>query len=375
MKQTADNAPLAPTAARILEIGENELFCFEMAEQTEAYYASYRADLRRGRRYLGVTSLWKAVRAAWRGDYDLIVLSPPFYPGWHPRSFLAALKYTVFRGRFSEAYGALISPLLFQALRFIPLPPLIAMERSDSFGIARHQHFLLDKADVFLKRELPVDHWKTLFGSAHRRLPGRRVRMSRRWQQRIAKLRPIGIGIDQLRAEQAAGAFGAQKKTDVFFIGDVGANSTARQDVPRLIAQLRDAGFIVDFPDVRLDYEEYIRRCAQAWITLSPEGFGWECFRHIEAAIAGSVPLVSVPSIHRHKPLVIGRHCLVYYPDQDDIVDVVGNALADKVRLEKIAQAAHEHAAQNLTNLAMARDVLRTYGRSGADRARAGAGP
>ncbi|MCB1473247.1 MAG: glycosyltransferase family 1 protein [Rhodobiaceae bacterium] len=365
MTETAEDGAGPAGKGRILEIGEIELFSFEMADRTDAFYTSYRADLRRGRPYLGVINLWKAVRAAWRGEYDLIVLSPPFYPGWHPRSFLAALKFTLLRGRIGEAYGAVVSPLLFQALRFIPLPqPLIALELTDSFGIARHQHFLLDKATVFCKRELPVDHWKTLFGSAHRRLPGRRVRMSRRWQQRVAKLRPIGTGFDQWRVGEAGAVFGCEKTSDVFFMGDVAANSTARREAPRLIAQLREAGFKVDFPDTRLDYPEYIRRCAQSWITLSPEGFGWECYRHIEAAIAGSVPLVSVPTIHRYKPLVIGRHCLVYYPDEDNIVEVVRDALSDKARLGAIAQAAHEHAVENLTTLATARDLLRTHGRN-----------
>ena len=351
-----------PDDWRVLEISEIGLFCHEMPERTDAYFASYRADMRRNRTYLGIRAFFRMLRRARRGDYALIVLDPPFYPGWHPRSFLAAFKFSIFQGRPLEALGALISPLMFQALRFAPLPPCIVIERSDSFGIPSHQHFLLDKAMWFYKRELPLDHWRTLYGSAHRRLPGRSFRKKARWRRRLAKLRPIGVGIPAGSAEAAGAVFGSEKTTDVFYAAWVHGNSIVRERAAEQVDKLRAAGCTVDYPNERIDRADFMKRCAQAWITLSPEGLGWDCFRHVEAAIAGSVPLVNAPTIERYKPLVVGEHCLAYFPDEDKLVEVVREALADKARLTRMARAAHEHALANLTNPAMARDLLRLHG-------------
>lgn len=362
MTDAATDSERPGHGGRILEIGEIGLFYLTLPERTDALYASYRADLKNGRRYLGIAAMWTAVRAARRGKYDLIVLHPPLYPGWHPRSFLAALKFSLFRGRISDTYGAVVSPLLFGALRFVRLPPLVVVDKSDSFGIPRHHHFLFDKAVAYLKRELPVDHWQTLYGSAHSRLPGLHFRLGKRWQRRVAKLRPIALGLHECGVEAALKAYGAEKKTDVFFAGGVAGNSVARAQVPQLIEQLRAAGVSVDFPQERLPFEEFIRRCAQSWLTLSPEGLGWDCYRHVEAAIAGSVPLFNAPTIHRYKPLVVGEQCLVYFPDEDNIVDVVRAALSNKARLRKMAKSAHDHARRHLTDAAVSHDIMRTYG-------------
>jgi glycosyltransferase involved in cell wall biosynthesis len=101
-----------------------------------------------------------------------------------------------------------------------------------------------------------------------------------------------------------------------------------------------------------------MKRCAQAWITLSPAGLGWDCYRHMEAALAGSVPLVSAPTIHRYRPLLIGEQCLSYHPDEDRIADIVGTALADKERLQAMAHSAREHVRKHLTECAICLDLL-----------------
>lgn len=102
-----------------------------------------------------------------------------------------------------------------------------------------------------------------------------------------------------------------------------------------------------------------MRRCAESWITLSPAGLGWDCYRHMEAALAGSVPLVSTPTIERYRPLVTGEHCLAYHPDEDRIVPIVTEALADKARLQRMAEAARQHVLDHLTETAICRQLLR----------------
>ena len=340
-------------AGRVLEIGETGLFHWGMRESTDALYTSYRADLRQGRRYLGLFSLLKAIRAVRRGDYALVVLHAPYYPGWHWRSVLPAFKFTLFKGRPLELPGALLSPLLFELTRLLPADRLIAIDRADSFGMPAHHFFLLDRVKAYFKRELPFDHWKVFYGSAHRRLPGLSFRRKPRWLARMAKLRPIGLGLPREQVAAASAAFPAEKTSDIFFAGTVAGNSTVRTDALERLEELRQAGFRVDVPDRPLPREEFMKRCAQSWLTLSPEGLGWDCYRHMEAALAGSVPLVSAPSIHRYRPMKIGTHCLCYFPDEGSIVDLVGAALAEKDRLTAMAAAARRHVLDHLTDEAL----------------------
>ncbi|WP_404862515.1 glycosyltransferase [Georhizobium sp. MAB10] len=349
----------APSKRDILEIGETGLFHWAMPERTEAFYASYRADLRQGRPYLGLRDVLAIRRAMRSNRYRLVVVHPPFYSGWQPRSFLAALKFSLFRGNIRETWGALTSPLFFELLRFVALKPLIAIERSDSFGIPAHHFAWIDKADAYYKRELPVDHWQVFYGSGHRRLPGASFRRKPRWLKRLAKLKPIGLGLNRQQTQAADRAFGADKTADVFFAGGIDGNSHVRSRMPALIAALRAAGVTVDVPEGRLPLDAFMARCAKAWITLSPEGLGWDCYRHMEAAIAGSVPLVNAPTIDRYRPLEVDRHCLVYYPDEEArAVESVVAALADKPRLRDMAHAARAHALSNLTERAITEALL-----------------
>ncbi len=358
MKTGAEPDIEKPPSVRVLEIGETGLFHWGLPDRTDALYASYRADLRGTRPYLGLRSLLKAFRDIRAGRYGLIVLHPPLYPGWHWRSFLAALKYTIFKGRPLDLYGALASPIYFALLRLLPRCRMIAVDRSDSFGLPRHTFCLLDRVDAFYKRELPYDHWQVFFGSGHRRLPGRTFRLKNRWLRRVSKLRPIGLALPTRQARQAEAAFADEKTSDVFFAGTISGNSSVRAAVPELIDKLKSAGVGVDVPDGPLPIEEFMRRCAGAWITLSPEGLGWDCYRHMEAALAGSVPLVSAPTIDRYRPLIIGEQCLCYFPDEDRIASVVTAALADKGRLRAMALSAREHVRRHHTESAICLDLL-----------------
>lgn len=345
-------------AARVLEIGEHPLFGRVMPEVTESYFAGYLARMRRDLPFFGFIALLRTLSAARRGEYDLIVVAPPLYPGWHPRSFLAAFKFTLFKGRPRDLWGALVSPLLFAALRLYPGERMIAINRSDSFGLPRHQFFLLDKAQAFFKRELPIDHWQALTGTAHRRQPGLNFRRKPRWRARMAKLRPFALGLSPEATAGALAAGPAAKRSDVFFAGTIDGNSHVRTLVPAQLMALRAAGVVVDHAEKPVPREEFYRRCAEAWLTLSPAGLGWDCYRHVEAALAGSVPLVSAPTIDRYRPLVIGEHCLAYHPDEGRLTDIVVAALADKAKLAAMAAAAREHALRHLTDEAVCRALL-----------------
>lgn len=347
---------------KVLEIGEFELFSSTIPENTEAYFTGYRAPHRHNRPYFGIRAFLCTLRAARRGDYDLIVIAPPLYPGWSLVSVFSALKYTIAKWQPRELWGALTSPLFFSLTRFFPGERMIAIDRSDSFGLPRHCFFLLDKAQAFFKRELPLDHWQALYGSAHPRLPGMGVRLKRRWRNRVAKLRPIGLGLDRVRSAEAYDAATDAKTHDIFFAGMIDGNSSVRALVPAQMAALEAAGVAVNWQKEAVPRADFYRHCAQAWLTLSPAGLGWDCFRHVEAALCGSVPLVSTPTIDRFKPYETGVQCLVYDPHASRFVEMVKAALADKERLAGMAQAARDHAMKHLTDAAICRALLEEFG-------------
>ena len=82
---------------------------------------------------------------------------------------------------------------------------------------------------------------------------------------------------------------------------------------------------------------------AAAWLAWSPGGLGWDCYRHYEAPLVGTVPLINNPTILRYQPLRDGEHAFYYAPEPGGLAEVARKALADKPRLRKIAEAARAH--------------------------------
>src|SRR5262249_48946857 len=122
---------------------------------------------------------------------DLIVVhAPPFRP-WSGRALGRALfRRSAFSGNFPafRGFGA-------ELLRFPAAAPIVVLDLEDTTTIARSNLFLLDKATVYFKRELPTDHWQVFAGTAHWRVPTPRFRSQRRNRERIEKLRPISLGL------------------------------------------------------------------------------------------------------------------------------------------------------------------------------------
>jgi len=103
---------------------------------------------------------------------------------------------------------------------------------------------------------------------------------------------------------------------------------------------LQGQGLVIDVCEGGLSRSEYLARCARAWLTWSPEGYGWECLRHYEASLCLSVPVLSPPGIARHCPLLDRVHALYYAPEGDGLRTAIVTALADKPALAAMAQAA-----------------------------------
>lgn len=355
---------------RILEVGDRSLFADTLPDNTTLLWTGARAICCAAlqRRNFGPGSVWFLMRSLRRGDFDLIVCHAPLHNPLGLRWMLRLLGRDplTFAGALFRSWGV-------QFLRVATPTPLIVMDTEDTSAIGRHNLFLFPRCRAWFKRELPPDHWKVFVGATGANTLTARFRRRRFFQECVDKLRPISLGIGEAKiqriddmtakakasseqaslqtatAETPEEAAAAPRCVDVFFAGAL-SNSHARGLGYMQLRALQNAGYAIDIAEGGLPQDEYFARCARAWLVWSPEGYGWDCFRHYEAPLCGAVPLISRPTIYRHAPLRDGEHCLTYDVEGDDLQAVVKRALGDKPRLTAMAQAAREHVLRHHTH-------------------------
>lgn len=335
---------------RIVEIGTPHM-ANAFPEQTRSFVPT---PVKRGSQLtkLSVPNLAALNSALRTPDLSLIVTGPGQRAPWSASLLMRAL----FDRRAWQGYprfGPAIAPHL---LRLPVTAPIAVIDTSDYPYINQADLFLLSRCRFYFKRELPPDHWRLFTKTAHGELPTKRFRMKSRLRHMLSKLRPISLGLLQTFKDWPV----AEKTTDVFFAGGVAGLSTVRQAGMHELLAMRERGFRIDVPEGRVPQDEFYRRCAQAWIVWSPEGFGWDCFRHYEALACGSVPLMNQPSIERHQPLLNGIHGLYYDPEPGFLTAAIEQALADKDRLRTIARTGQAHVFAHHTIPAIAKYVVET---------------
>jgi len=368
-------------SARILEIGDHDYFKEQYPERTTLLWTGARPSRNLPREsYLDCSiGRFLAETLATRQDsYDVVVAYATNQSPWHPRYWLRSLARSPLEPAtaLSRVFGVWL--LRFRALGV----PLVVLDMQDGFTIGRSNHRLIDRAKLYFKRELPVDHWHVFHGTAHPGLPTLRIRARARWQSRLAKLRPISLGLWVLSSPEgwrrisrresailtedpdAAAPLAVEqifeaKTADIFFSGSVERSSTLRPAGLEQLRNLAKRGFVVDLPTERLPKAEYYRRMSQAWLTWSPEGLGWDCYRHYEACQCLSVPVINYPTIIRHRPLEEGRHAVYYAPEGEGLTRAVEAALADKARLKRMALAGRDHVLRRHSPAAFCDRVLR----------------
>jgi hypothetical protein len=335
----------------IIEIGDKPFVSSAFPEESAYFSTTWSGDRpAEGRVLTGLFALWRAL-----GDpaVTLIVCHPTYYAPWSWRHLIRSLfSRHIFRGRMPilRAYAP-------QLLRWRGRAPIVVLDHEDLPLINRNNLFLLDRCRLWFKRELPVDAWRVFLKTAHANLPTARFRTEPRNRARIAKLRPISLGLP-LGADQPSAEPGVEKTSAVFFAGRVeGSSSLRAQGLAELMA-LRVEGVSVDIPEGPLPRDEFYRRCAAAWLVWSPEGYGWDCFRHYEALACGAVPVINLPTILRRQPLMAGEHALYYEPEAGGLTRVIRAALADKSALTTIAKSGREHVLAHHTPAAISRHMV-----------------
>ena len=346
-------------APKILEIGAVPFMWQAFPDSTE-FHSSWHDETTRapeqGRHIVSLAALPRLARRLADPSFDLVVVHAPAFNPWGGRALVRRFfRRSVLGGNVPafRGFGA-------ELLRFPVAAPVVILDLEDATTIARSNLFLLDKAVLCFKRELPNDHWQVFAGTAHWRVPTPRYRAEHRNRERIAKLRPISLGLPFEVLRRAATVLPAdrEKTIDVFFAGRIRDSSTVRERGFAELLALRREGYAIDVSDAVLPLEEYLARCARAHLVWSPEGFGWQCFRTYEAAICGAAPLCSRPGIECYRPLIEGVHAIYYDVEPGALTRTVKAALADRERLSAIGAAAREHVRTFHTPAAIARHIV-----------------
>jgi hypothetical protein len=350
-----DPEATAPLGARVLEIGTGSLFARAFPDETTYVHVGFRHTFEPGRdrEFLSLArwpAVWRMLRS---GAFDLVAISPTRQSPWSPARILRLLfnRHTL--------HGDFAAPRAFGQM--LPLvagrTPLVVLDCDDSPILSSHHLMLLRRAALYFKRELPVDHWRLFTGRVLAGIPSRHFRENAARQAMLARLRPISLGLTGRRMLDHVPA-PREKKVDVFFRGLVAGRSSHRHDALAEVRALADAGFTVDVSDESMPLEAFMARMAEARLVWSPEGLGWDCFRHYEAAAAWSVPLINLPFIERYAPQEHGIHAVFYDPSGGDLTRQVKAALAAPARLEAMAAAARRHVEAHHTPEAICRYVL-----------------
>jgi len=151
-----------------------------------------------------------------------------------------------------------------------------------------------------------------------------------------------------------------RRDIDIFFAGQLAWSSTLRERGVKELAELSHSGLRIEITDKRMSPAEYLARCAQAWLVWAPAGYGWDCFRAYEAALAGSVPLISRQTVERHQPFVENEHCFYYDLEPGQLAQAAKRALSNRERLSEMARSARAHVLRHHTPRALAEYVAQT---------------
>jgi len=234
---------------------------------------------------------------------------------------------------------------------------LAGLDLSDSMVVDNRRFSVLESCVCFFKRELPQNLSNAFLYTTAKTENSCNVTNIEFFKNSIKKLRPVSLGIDNAIAAKYATFPNVVKKTDVFFAGKM-ANRLNRQTGLSQLERLKAEGYLIDIVLEELPRDEFLQRCAQAHLVWSPEGNGWDCFRHYEAAVVGSVPLMQSPTIRRHAPFKDDVHAIYYFVEDDHLAIRVRQALQNRPRLVEMGQAARQHVLTWHTHEALNRYVI-----------------
>jgi hypothetical protein len=285
------------------------------------------------------------------GKYDLVISGRSEFPVFNPRKgFLKNLVDTA--GKFLRYPHLISGKFPYKKIS----TGLVGLDCQCSPIIDNGRFQELDRAICYFKRDLPQNPCNAFLYTHPKTECSGNVLHTVPFNRWVSKLRPISLGINDTLAVKLA-AIEMPKKTDVFFAGETSLRLNRLTGI-RQLERLKSEGFNIDIATERLPFDEFIQRCAQAYLVWSPEGLAWDCYRHYEAGAAGSVPLMQSPPSYCYAPFRDNENAIYYYLEGDHLAVRVRRALQNRARLVEMGQAARQHVLKWHTHLALSRYVI-----------------
>ncbi len=224
---------------------------------------------------------------------DLVICHAQSHSPWTPRWWLKKLF-----NRQSYRHGVAITSMF--------RPAIPAAEKRQATG---HHDWsdnrTVEPADAFmLKRQRftssancqPTAGWPSRQSQA-KAIPSERFRKKRANLALMGKLMPLSLGPPVGKT----GGFPPAprpKTADIFFAGQSEGASTIRSGGMAELRVLAAEGYRIDIPQTRLDRQAFSRAGRRPRLVWSPEGYGWDCFRHYETPLCWSVSADQQPDHH-----------------------------------------------------------------------------
>jgi hypothetical protein len=352
-----------PTSPRILFLARScdiRGMIEQLVARSDAYFcaANPRQATPAGMKPFTLGEAWRLRRSLREGRYDLVISCSNPDPIWREgRTWLSnGFKFLRKLAREPGSLGFYLLPWMLEGTHV----PLAIYDWEDNTIIARKNWGLLRRATCYFKTQSPRNPYKAFLFQDKRNDCLFNIVRQPIYGEWAGKLRPFGVGVTP--PENWHEPHDVEKKTDVFFAGAAHYSWTRREGL-RQLEDLRAEGYAIDLhvtgPGVAsIPPDEFLRRCAEAWLVWSPEGAGWDCMRHYWAPLTGSVPLLNHPDTRRHEPLIDGVHAFYYGVEGDELKRVVRRALQDKPRLRAMAAEAREFVRPRHTHAALAAHLI-----------------
>lgn len=321
---------------RILEVSRSGFFKALQPDHTNwiRWGSSLTVDEPQRPEAFGLSALVEILWRVRNRTYDLIVL-PAIHPDHkfdEPRNKLAA-KFFLRTAARSPLSSALLDRLIGSSCHVI-------VDVGDERHLCETTIRLFPRNTLYFKRELDLDRSTE--------------------PQAAGRVRPLSLFVPNENRIPPP----REKDIDVFFAGAL--CNKIRAEAIEAVRSLSRRGLRVVIPPTPLPYAEFMAALARSWLVLSPEGHGWDCYRHYEASLAGSVPVINRPCYRRHFYLQEGVHCFYYDPGEDSLCDLLPALLAGKRRLMRMAEVGRQQVLANHTRSALARYMMREVAKEAA---------
>ncbi|MBI1911467.1 MAG: glycosyltransferase family 1 protein [Deltaproteobacteria bacterium] len=252
------------------------------------------------------------------------------------------LKYS-FESNMYKLGGTLVLDWIKQGIK---LPPFIVLDDTDDPFIFPVDYELLSKSLIYFKRELPLDRFFTfrLF----------EAKLSK--QQKVPlveKILPLWLSydLDSIAAFTNPDEIKPynSRSVDISYLTNLYMSYNRLKLLPHL-DNLEAKYKVVTTKQGKFDKKEFYGISKDSKISISLEGRGWDCAKHYELMICGSLMFITRPTMELAFNLIDGQNCVFVDSEFRDLEERVKYYLDNPQKSSEVAKNGYDLAKNQLTN-------------------------